>query len=84
LRRDEVGNIIAASTFQEDYFKMVLKQHSTYNIISALSAAGIKPSTSKGYAYADIANALGDAFGADDVSKSIGLDCVKSGGKQYL
>jgi len=27
---------------------------------------------------------LGDTFGANDVTKSIGLDCVKDEGNQYL
>lgn len=84
LRSLEFGLIESADTFQEDYFKMVLRQHTTYNIIKALKTAGITPSTTKGYATTDILNALGDAFGADDVTKSIGIDCVKSGGKQYL
>jgi len=46
-----------------------------------LKAGGITPSTTKGYTTTDILSALGDAFGADDVSKSIGIDCVKNGGK---
>lgn len=84
MRGEYFGKIISSNAFEEDYFKMVLKQHSTYNVIKALKAGGISASESKGYTIDAIISALGDAFGADDATKSIGIDCVKDSGKQYL